>query len=453
MPRHGGGMGGARSGGGGRNMGGGGRNGHLTRNLLLAGAAGAVVGASMGGGGGGGGGRGRSDSDYEGHAESSSYADDTSNYNDGPDPKKILKIVCILSLFTLVLCLFFFPYEYSETIFMLPGESAEVRSPQGKWVDTTWHSSMYIESNVTEKGRDLAYFFEDCPKSATNYRYRNYSHNFHTTGIYYYDTFYLNPGSSVLLSWNTSVKCYFDIYRGNRDFERENDPLYSTRLASLGGKDIFFNDIEYSDLYYFVWRLQDYLSILTGGVSYDFNLTVYNTSTAQPPCDLTIPCEFQFKRGQHSCVVVDISDTTDDTMYWHKAKVKPRAGFFYSMFFVVPVGFYIVAGVIIYFVQKSMATGGYSEFDALDEGEAAASKPSSPPADTPMYQAPPPGYPSAGYPPQAYVPQGYQQQATAYGQPPQSLGQPAAYYPYPPPASAGAPPPGYAYYPAPPPQN
>ena len=58
------------------------------------------------------------------------------------------------------------------------------------------------------------YYYQDCPKSATEYRETTFANNI-SSKRYHYDGFYFNKNSVSNLTWQTSSSVVFEIYFGS----------------------------------------------------------------------------------------------------------------------------------------------------------------------------------------------------------------------------------------------
>eukprot|EP00009_Paramoeba_aestuarina_P004394 CAMPEP_0201516580 /NCGR_PEP_ID=MMETSP0161_2-20130828/7876_1 /ASSEMBLY_ACC=CAM_ASM_000251 /TAXON_ID=180227 /ORGANISM="Neoparamoeba aestuarina, Strain SoJaBio B1-5/56/2" /LENGTH=440 /DNA_ID=CAMNT_0047913765 /DNA_START=742 /DNA_END=2064 /DNA_ORIENTATION=+ len=416
---------------------------HPTRNILIAGAAGAAVGAAVGSSAGGG----RNDRYYDdnSYGGTTTYVDGnaggvqvSSSYDESPSWQKYAKILAVSIICTLILCFFFFPYGYDMDWEMAPGESAIVRSEKGKRIDPTWHKAIKVSSSNSTKDSLYGYLYDTCPDKATDHRYRTVDSSFNT--VYYaMDSFYLNPGSSVNVTWSTKENVYFDIYEGEKDFQDGKNAIYSSgSKMAMSGSLTNFNYFPYSDVYYFVYQAKTVVGAVIGSATYELDMTVYDNSSATWTCDIgDNKCTFNLRRGSKNCVVVDVPNLEgpDGTYYYFSLRVTGRWGFYFAMFLVVPVAFYVIVAGILYYAQlkKYQADSQFDQTYEADQTTAFAATPA--PMSAPVFEKAPEPVSiqkdaiNQGYPPQGYAPsqQGYpppQGYPPAQGYPPPQQGYP-----------------------------
>jgi len=407
---------------------------------MLAGAAGAAVGYAAGSSGNRGGG-GYDEPYYENSSYGAPSAMVPSEPSEPPAPETrvnphvYLRVLAFLIVVTLILAVVFFPTSYKEDYNLLPGESIRILGKHGNKINPTWHHEIKVKARAShgDGWTDYTSLFSKCP-DPLNLRDRDFNTNF-TFFSSHFDSFYLNKGSTVVLSWTTSKPVWFDVYKGTKDFHRGTHPIYESNKQVSSMSDFQLSSNE-DDLYYFVWETSFTSVGVTGDADYHLTLTVYDTSQAKKNCSFvsasTQPtCKFEMDKFSKNCVVIDVPDTSDDPdLYQYSIHVSSRWGFYYAMFFLVPVAFYLVAAGVIFAVNKFVfPPPPAGDFLPPGETQPILSKPPDEPTQS-GYPPQQPGYPpqqqpTAGYPPQQ--PAGYPPPQPQY--PPQQ-GYPAQGVPY-----------------------
>jgi len=228
--------------------------------------------------------------------------------------------------------------DFREHAVLVSGENAVIFDPRSDlpYLNPEEYSHIKIHSNSTTPDGTTSYFFETCPKLATNRRLKTVSQEIY--GQHYFATiFFLNPGAIVDVTWNTETNVFFDIYRGEDNFDSGSDAVYTSGQTAINHQQGFsFTNISQSGNYYFTWESPQ-ADLVEGAVVFNLDLAVFDTSLASANCSLyQEECRWALEKGTENCVVLDVPGDSEAYSYCYHICGKAReARFPYALVLVI----------------------------------------------------------------------------------------------------------------------
>lgn len=282
------------------------------------------------------------------------------------------------------------------------GNSAELASFESRVLakNTNWYSG--VEVTVNPPGSVMVYKFADVPPLTGSIP------KFETQALsvqgqmYEYYAYYLNQGSTLTVSWNTSQQVQFSVIQSTVDWDQWTDG-YDTHIFTYYGYSYTYTmQTNEADDFYFAWDNIGYSSVV-GTATFSITLTDYDYSNPLQFCDfsnLLLPqtCTITFDQGTNDvCIVRALQQTTINGITPFSYAWDARTEHYWKVFGIaigVVVTVVIVIIVIVVVIKRRAANATYTE---------ASPSPTAPLSDAGYQQvgAPPVGNPSA---PPAYNP-------------------------------------------------